>query len=69
LQNPAVGVVEGFLRSVDADQGSELDWLIFPTSAAASCRGGADFYFLSGGVVVDQAADSGDFEDFFSGQV
>jgi len=36
LQNPAVGVVEGFLRGVDADYCIELYRLVLPTSAGAS---------------------------------
>src|SRR5579863_1382786 len=61
LQDPAVGVVQGFLRRVDADQGTELDIRL-------AFHGGPHFYFAAGGEVLDQVADAGDLEHFFSRQ-
>jgi len=59
LQDPAVGVVERFLRRIDSNQRAELRRL--------AVGGGADFYFAAGGEVVDQGADAGDLEYFFAG--
>ena len=63
LQNPAVGVVERFLRRVDADQRVELDRVSCAVSAART------FTCASGGEFFDYVADAGDLEDFFAGQL
>src|SRR5579864_74459 len=62
LQNAAVGVVERFLRGVDAHQGFELDW-VFAFLRRFHLHGAA------GGELVDYFADAGDFKRFFTRQI
>ena len=60
MQDASVGIVEGFLRRVDADDGLEF---------GGSTAFHADGNFPAGGKFLDYVANARDFENFFAIQL
>ena len=67
LQNPAISVVERFLRRVDADEGFELDFRLGGRGVPSST--GPNFNFLPSRIVLNQIADAGNLENLFAGEM